>query len=67
MIVNQHTIDGKVYKRVYIGDKPTHYWYNVDKPDVVLNIRVSKVDKYGRVQVTAGGKRFKVKPSLSQK
>lgn len=51
MIKNTHVIDGVTYKRVYIGDKPTHYWYNVDKPELVLNIRVSKVDKYGRVQL----------------
>lgn len=62
MIKNTHVIDGVTYKRVYIGDKPTHYWYNVDKPKLVLNIRVSKVDKYGRVQVTHKGKRYKVKP-----
>ena len=62
MIKNTHVIDGVTYKRVYIGDKPTHYWYNVDKPELVLNIRVSKVDKYGRVQVTYKGKRYKVKP-----
>lgn len=62
MIKNTHVIDGVTYKRVYIGDKPTRYWYNVDKPKLVLNIRVSKVDKYGRVQVTHNGKHYKVKP-----
>lgn len=63
-LTNTRVIDGVTYKRVYIGDKPTHYWYNVDKPDFVLNIRVSKVDKYGRVQVTYKGKRYKVKPRV---
>ena len=62
MIKHTHVIDGVTYKRVYIGDNPTHYWYNVDKPKLILNIRVSKVDKYGRVQVTHNGKHYKVKP-----
>lgn len=61
-IINEHVIDGVVYKRVYIGDKPTQYWYNGDKPEFVLHIRVSKGDKYGRIQVRHGGKRYKIKP-----
>lgn len=63
-VIDAHVIDGATYKRVYIGDKPTHYWYKVDKPELVLSIRVSKVDKYGRVQATYKGKRYKIKPNL---
>ncbi len=61
-IINEHVIDGVVYKRVYFGDKPTQYWYKVDKPEFVLHIRVSKVDKYGRIQINYKGKRCKIKP-----